>query len=1218
MENEMEDVDWLSQPEIINAQDASPMMPDMVSRGAEEKQTAIDTKTAKDMGFFTAVSTAFVSGDNAAVQIAYDLDRINGSGPEDPAWKAGGNKEWIKQQGGKIPVEQAWRYTQTRNPMEAGQMLADAQEQAKAQHLLQLRAEQSTKSGFTTFVARGLAGLADVDAPLTLLSGGLAGGLKVGMNATKFGRLLSGASSGAIAGTAFGAGSYYSDPNSDWTSIPTAMLFGMGLGTMGGALRRAPGTKPVAGMHADEAVSDAANSKLDDVINEYDDALKDEMPLARNTDLRHETFPDTDQYGATTAQIEKQIAEEEAAKAATVPEGARKPVKIDLAEVDGVRPEDLHGGSTVGAAQLGGTGGGIKDIENPRLQQIAQNAQADNARTGHITDWEGNYSNLRARSDPAARGVRKFMDIVDATPLASDFTRMMRTGSAVFQNMAYHLFENASGIVRNNRSGAMVMDNYQKQILGNFLPYHDAFTEYAGARGQGIWQRTWDSTARQQFDIDVINELQARKYSGTLTTDAAVKKAADAVDATFAKEVEVGRGRKGEASWKGFERVDPESGYFPQKWVGGKIQKLINSSGGALTKKSIIDAITEAYRAQHVTMKAKDAEIWASALVNRAIRSEDGLTTNLVSVLQSDGRAMLEDTLKANGISQKESDRLIKGLTGTMESAGAPGQTKRRIDVDMRFVASNGVKMIDLIDTDINKIVGQRARRTAGQGALARKGILSKQDWDDMVEAGLKEQTARGPSAGTGTNLLEKADDLLNKDRPLTKEDMDDLYTYFSGAPLGGGISPIYSRMRKLTNLALLNQLGLTQMAEFGATAGAVGWKRFLEHAGEAFSARLSKQDSELVQELQHMNIFVPEEKMFRDDLTFEYEKANPNASEFMQRFDNILNKGQRAQGFISGFYEVRKIQQRIALTSATSKLFEGFKNAAEQFSPDRLRDIGLDPKITARLQKYANDGTVEYVDGKLKKLNLDKWDAADIEDFTLAMNRSTNQLVQKAMAGESSVLFHKDGVASLFFHLKSFPLLAMEKQGARNLMMADQTALSTFISGLVTASAAYAARQVINGKDENLTASGIAKGALGLSNMTGWIPMWTDPIAGFLGLDSMQMGGGKYGSNSIIALPAAFTTLDRVAQVPESLASIPLAAVGLDKFTNGDIRVLQSLPLVGNAYGISYMLNALKTTKAERSTGGTDPSEYRQAEDNAEQIPDLGIADVLNIGADF
>jgi hypothetical protein len=374
----------------------------------------------------------------------------------------------------------------------------------------------------------------------------------------------------------------------------------------------------------------------------------------------------------------------------------------------------------------------------------------------------------------------------------------------------------------------------------------------------------------------------------------------------------------------------------------------------------------------------------------------------------------------------------------------------------------------------------------------------------------------------------------------------------------------------------LLNQLGLTQLAEFGPQIAAVGWKRFAEHAGDAFMSRLHNKDSEVAKELQHLGIMIPEERMYRDDLVFEYEKANPQAGEFMQRFDNMLNKGQRVQGFLSGFYEVRKIQQRIAVTSANDRIMRTLAGK-DNMSVDRLRDIGFDKDLINRVQQYVHGNIVEFdpKSGSVKRLNLSKWDPLDAEDYALALNRNTNQMVQKAMIGESNVLFHKDGAAALFFHLKSFPLLAMEKQFARNVNMADQQALTTFFYGLGTAGAAYTIKQALNLNSDNLTASRIATGAFGLSNMSGWIPMWTDPLAGLLGLDKLQMGGGKYGTNSVISLPASLSTMDRLVQAPASAVKFlnPFATM-----SNSDIRNLQTIPIFGNLIGVNAFFNSLKT----------------------------------------
>ena len=228
-------------------------------------------------------------------------------------------------------------------------------------------------------------------------------------------------------------------------------------------------------------------------------------------------------------------------------------------------------------------------------------------------------------------------------------------------------------------------------------------------------------------------------------------------------------------------------------------------------------------------------------------------------------------------------------------------------------------------------------------------------------------------------------------------------------------------------------------------------------------------------------------------------------------------------------------------------------------------------------MNKYIKNKTIKFdAAGNLKKLNLDKWDAEDADLFAMTLNQRTNTLVQKAMAGESSMMFHKDGLAQLFFHLKSFPMLALEKQFMRNSRMMDMEASMTFIYGLMTAAAAYTVRQTINGREENLSWDKISKGAFGYSSMTGWIPMWTDPLAAMLGMDSLMFGG--YGGKTDVISPlASIETLNRVAKIPGAVLSM-----GDLSLSNGDINALSATPLIGNLYGFALMFNLMKDANTE------------------------------------
>ncbi|QIG73148.1 putative internal virion protein [Rhizobium phage RHph_N37] len=1159
--------------------DANSILPDLSSK--------VDTFTR-----------AIRSGDNIAVQIGKMYDRAVNSGPIDPAWRNGVGEKWVKEKG--VNDSQRWRYTSARNQMEAESMLADAKAQAYDQEVL------ARKHGVTNFVARGLAGVIDIDAPVTFMTGGLSA---VGLDALKASKMASvaiGAVGGATTGAGLGVASYVADPNGEWANIPLAGLGGMAFGALGGAFGHS-------GSH------DAMQVRAD-TLDEFGSTLADGAPRAKEN-MHTTSFESTDNYFSQAVETEikafndLQAAAEKDIKAnpsmaegverdltnynnllngahedlnafkatrekAEADLGVRKPEAIDPSSIESDLPDhafdDPHldpdkGRASIGARQLNTNGPGIASIQSTRVQDMITNARTRVQQLGLSTDWLDGWSHLSGTAGAVGKYAERFHNALSHSPIASDFARLMNSGSAVAQTLAYDVFENASGIIRNGKSAARIMEHYHKELMSRFMPFHDAFDEYAGQAGAGWWQRQWDTDLKRRFNREVAAEMMARQYDGAGVATGAVKKAADALDEMYAHELRVVKGRPGEMSVNGTDTIQQKSGYIQQKWLGKNIRDMVNS--GRYTYDQVSESIAESYQRQYPSMLSSDAMIYAKAVVDRARNQDLGINTSMVSVLAGDGRAALADMLTRNGFTPTQVEAFLTRITGAVEERQRSGYFKHRLDVDLRDTSSHGISMMDLVDTDFATMVPARMRRSAGQAALARKGIRSKADRDAIKEAIIKEQSANGASVRTGTTLGERIDDAINSDRHVDGEFIDGLFSYFGDGPIAGGLSPMYSRMKKITNLALLNQLGLTNLAELGPTIASVGVSNFMRHAGEAFTGMLRNVDSELVQELKHMSILVPEERLFRDDLTHEFEKAS-TSNEYLRGLDRLLNKAQRVQGYSSGFYHVRNFQQRIAVTTAADRLAKHFRDGG-LVSDERLKDMGFDPHMMNRFSYYVNQGIVEFdADGNLKKLNMSQWDPHDADQFAYTLNAQVNTLVQKAMAGESSMIFHKDGVASLFWQLKSFGMLALEKQALRQTRFMDQELAASFAYGLATAAAVYMTKQTINGRTDKLDPIDIAKGAFGQSNLTGWIPMWTDPLAGMLGLEDLRVGGYKGMDETILSTPAVLPTLNRIANIP---GLITHAVTG--QFGTRDINALTATPIIGNAYGFAYIFNAMRDT---------------------------------------
>ncbi|QIG73206.1 putative internal virion protein [Rhizobium phage RHph_I40] len=1166
------------------------------SAGDQAVYDANEDKKAASLGVVDTFTRALRSGDNVAVQIAKMYDRAGESGPVDPSWRNGNGEKWAKEKG--ITDGQRWRYTSTRNQNEAEAMLIDAKSQAYDQEVL------SRKHGVGNFVARGLAGVIDVDAPVTFMTGGLTATGLAALRASKLAGVAMGAVGGAATGAGLGAAGYVADPNGEWANIPIAGLGGMAFGAIGGAFGRS-------------SSHDAMQVRAD-TLDEFGSTLVDGAPRA-NENMHTSSFENTDNYFSQAVETEinafrdLQAAAEKDIKAnpsmaegaerdltnynnllngahedlnafralrekAEADLGVRKPTSFDPSSIEGDLPDEAinnphldpdKGRASIGARQLNTNGPGIASIQSTRVQDMITNARARVKQLNLATDWLDGWANLSGKAGAVGKYAERFHNVLSHSPLSSDFAKLMNSGSAVAQTLAYDVFENASGIIRNGKSSARIMDHYNKELMSRFTPFHDAFEEYAGQAGAGWWQKQWDLDLKNKFNREVAAEMMARQYDGKGVAIGAVKKAADALDEVYAHELRVVKGRPGEMSVNGTDTIQQKSGYIQQKWLGRNIRNMVDS--GRYTYAQVAESIAESYQRQYPTMQLSDAMIYAKAVVDRARNQDLGINTSMVSVLAGDGRAAVADMLTRNGFTPKQVEDFLTRITGAVEERQRAGHFKHRLDVDLRDTSSHGISMMDLVDTDFATMIPARMRRSAGQAALARKGIRSKADRDAIKEAILKEQSANGASVKTGTTIGEKLDEAINADKHIDGEFIDNLFSYFGEGPIAGGLGPMYSRMKKITNLALLNQLGLTNLAELGPTIASVGVSNFFRHAGEAFNGMLRNTDSELVKELKHMSILVPEERLFRDDLTHEFEKAT-TSNEYLRGFDRLLNKAQRLQGYTSGFYQVRNFQQRIAVTSAADRLAKHFRDGG-LISDERLRDMGFDQNMMQKFSDYIKNGTVEFdADGNLYKLNMSKWDPSDADQFAYTLNAQVNTLVQKAMAGESTMLFHKDGVASLFWHLKSFGMLALEKQALRQTRFMDKELAAQFAYGLGTAAAVYVTKQTINGRDDKLDPIDIAKGAFGQSNLTGWIPMWTDPLAGMLGLEDLRVGGYQGMNETILSTPAALPTINRIANIP---GLVTHAATG--QLSTRDINALTATPIIGNAYGFAYIFNAMK-----------------------------------------
>ncbi len=788
------------------------------------------------------------------------------------------------------------------------------------------------------------------------------------------------------------------------------------------------------------------------------------------------------------------------------------------------------------------------DSLSPRARSVYDSAM-ETIRGNHLgtRNVDSDFSSNR----PEARAYQRMVDAVNNSSydvLKTDFDRLSNSGSRVELAMAYNLFESPDGRLRNNRSGAMLKETYEQRLSSQSLPKLDeSFQAWAGKRNMGLLDRNRPGS-REAFDREVFAELEARYHEGkSVTSDPTVKQAADAIDNNMADALRVAKGREGETGMDGFENIEQRSGYVPHKWSGAAMRRAMARTGA--TQEDIVKLLETAYARSNPDLDIEYRQMLAKATVRRAIAKEDGIDTNMLNTLDSDSQEFLREMLKDSGYDDKVIDRLIESIRGKKEEQGVVSNAKSRISVDMRTEV-NGISLLDLADTNMTRLVSQYNRTISGNAALARKGITNRAHRKDMIDAALAERRARGLPADAAQ-----------------REYLEDMFTYFDSGPIAGGINANVSRAKRMTNLALLNQMGLTQLGETGAQLAAVGLDTWRKHARVVFK-QITQQGPEgpIISELRPiMGEVGKEHLLFRDDLMLDELSTARDLNTFLGKLDYGLGKGQRLQGYASGFYKVREFQQRVAVASMADKMMRRVRDGEDL---DLIEGLGLNPDT---LKKYLD--IVEFnEDGSLNKLNLDQWDPVDAEDLALGLNRHTHQVVQKALAGEESVWMHKT-VGSLYMHLKSFPMLAMRKQAGRLSGLQRPEMVASLMWGLAIAGTVQQARQVINGRPENVGIEEFAKGAFAMSNLTGWVPMLADPAAAMLGMDDLRFN--RYGlqdiNTGVLSTPPILPTLNRMARAPGALN--PWA----DLSNSERIRIMQTTPIIGNLYGFSALFNSMK-----------------------------------------
>lgn len=814
---------------------------------------------------------------------------------------------------------------------------------------------------------------------------------------------------------------------------------------------------------------------------------------------------------------------------------------------------DAQGGS-VGAAQA------TTNIPNGQFEPVQGATPTNQEWIDMARQWDQDTGFSDRLDDALDEGwwARVAMHpVMNAT--TNNFTRLIRSESRVARFIGGNIFESANGLGRGRATAATRMENYHRRIqsyLGEEV--RGAMQDWARDNGMTLQGSGFhiSQDGQRVFSREVMLELNDRRMGRTSARNPQIKRAADQYELAGIEALNIGRGRDGETPVDGFDMIPDSRGYTPYKWSGGQIERL--EAEGVVTRDDIVRALAQSYRDAGMAA-GKDADAVAKAVIHRAITKADDIDTSVLSMLSGDGKDFIREAMVLSGMDEAAADGVINRLAGAQHNRSKESFAKTRNDVDMntriRTQDGSDLRIVDLLDQDMHGVWQRYARQMSGSAALARHGITNRAKRREIIDAMRAEQRALGED-------------------PIDAELIEAMFSHFNAGPVHGyglrggtneGIGHL-ALAKRIANLALLEKLGATQIAETGVIMAQNGLANWMTRGPMAvFSREIRQGNKELLDDLAYMTGQIGQEHwhfaqwLDLDDMT------RTEKGDWLHTVNRYTQQASFIQGYTSLFNQVRSFQQQTAALGVTDKVFRTLKAAIDEgrdLSPNERgrfeNDLGLGRTELAELEDLIHSGLIEFqTRGNstfVNKLNMDQWPDEIAEVFASSVTRNINQLVQKSMAGEQDAWMHTH-MGSLLMHLKTFPLQALQKQVMRNARFLDKQSVATVLMGMATAAVAVQVRDVLDGREQRDVGE-LAKAAFNYSNMTGFIPTFVDPMMSLVGMDNARIN--QYGPHYDITPPTL--------RVANDMMRIPGALVNTIRGDTDwyDGQALKAIPFAG------------------------------------------------------
>lgn len=741
-----------------------------------------------------------------------------------------------------------------------------------------------------------------------------------------------------------------------------------------------------------------------------------------------------------------------------------------------------------------------------------------------------------------------------------------------------------------DRGASEIASLLTKRFVGHFNTAVKAhYGPWLKEQGIPTW-RYYDRGVRAQFMTDVGMHIRGGEVESP-----AVEAMAGRVRKLFADMLKEAK----DAGVQGFDSVEVNDRYLPRIFDFHRFHDLELKHG----TDQLAKLISHGMREVNPELDEKIADRLGAHYIQRMRELRVGNDPGILAGMTFDDIAYLRSFLKEAGIDGDELEEVVakfaKAKTGKEAGTGEGGfrNAKRRAKFDESFsmelrdsVANDGstvrVSISDLLDSNVETLLGRYTRTMTGNTALAKIGIKSNADWIDRVKA--------------VTNALEG-----HPDRDTILKKGQAAYDIVAGRPLeeAGFWQEMMRTTRDLTYATQMENAGLANVPDL---ASLLAWGnlrytfRNIMHLPSMFArdadgrlkdATMREQEEWLGIGTDYLNNTV------FSSYDVAAEAVIPNAGlRTLAKAGSAVSHGARVMGRAvtvgSGMAGLNAFAQRAAAQNILHRLKDDFFGRGE-FNKVRMAALGIDDEMGKRIAKEMKAHT-EWAEGelggKIRKVNWADWKDLEARDRLLyAVNKEVRKNIQEEDLGDT-FLWQHSGLGKFLSQFRRFSITAYSKQFLRSLNERDAEALTRNALQVVLAGAAYWTKQEL--QLQGMQAAGVEQAKLEKfqkDTMSGsQIARAALRNAGFMFLlpDAVDSTVGRATGNPLFDFRNSGNSSDLIGGVPgvALVNNIGTAASGVTQailrsdrqYKQKDLKALQALIPFGNHLAVAPVFQSI------------------------------------------